>query len=131
MDNYLKIVALALLGVVLHLVVAKQSPDTALLLSISVCVVILCVGISYLTPVFDYFDSLAAFFGLDKEMLGLLIKAAGVGLLGEVTALLCADAGNAAIGKAVQLASVMVVLWITLPLYQGLLELIQQIMEGL
>lgn len=131
MDSFVKIVALSLITVILCLVLSRQNKDVALILSIAACVMAACVGFSYLRPVLDFFDNLSDFTQLDPNMLSVLLKASGVGILGELTALLCADAGNAAIGKTVQLVSVMVILWISLPLYEGLLELIQRVMEGL
>lgn len=131
MDGFVKIIALSLITVILCLVLSRQNKDVALILSIAGCVMAAGVGFSYLSPVLSFFDTLTGYTQLDSNMLGVLLKAAGVGILGEITALLCSDAGNTAIGKVIQLASGMVILWISLPLYEGLLELIQKVMEGL
>ena len=131
MDSFTKIIAVALIAVILCLVLSKESKDMALLVSVTACVIAAWAGFAYLSPVLSFFDTLISMTQMDAEMLEILLKATGVGILGELTALVCSDAGNAAIGKAVQLASVMVIIWISLPLYEGLLQLIESVMEGL
>ena len=131
MDIFLKISTVSLITAILGLVLSKESKDLALLVSITASIMIAWAGFSYLRPVLTFFDTLVNLTQIDSDMFQLLLKATGVGLLGELTAMVCADAGNAALGKTVQLASSMVIIWISLPLFEGLLQLIEGVMEGL
>ena len=57
-----------------------------------------------------------------------MLKAVGIGVISEIAVLICQDSGNAALGKGLQLLATIVVLWLALPLMQGLLELVQKIL---
>ena len=49
--------------------------------------------------------------------------------MGEIAALVCGDAGNAALSKAVQIATASAVLWLSVPLMEELLVLIREVLE--
>jgi hypothetical protein len=44
--------------------------------------------------------------------------------------MICSDAGNASLGKSVQLLGSSVVLYLALPVFRALIELVQGILEG-
>ena len=129
MDAVLKVVGGALIAVILGLTLRQQGKDIALLLSAAVCCMVVAVGVAYLTPVVDFVRQLQENTGTDPEFLRILLKSVGIGLLGEIAGLICADAGNAALGKTVQILTASVILWLSLPLMSTLLELVQRMME--
>ena len=65
---------------------------------------------------------------LDSDYLAILLKVVGIGFLAEIAALVCTDAGNATMGKVLQMLSSCVIMWLSLPLLNGLLELVQDIL---
>jgi len=129
MDAVLKVVGGALIAVILGLTLRQQGKDIALLLSAAVCCMVVAVGVAYLTPVVDFVRQLQENTGTDPEFLRILLKSVGIGLLGEIAGLICADAGNAALGKTVQILTASVILWLSLPLMSTLLELVRKMME--
>lgn len=131
MDGYFKAVAAALITAVLGLVLAKQGKDTAVLLSTLVCAMILCSAFAYLGTVLDFFSTLEDLTGLGGDHFQILLKVVGIGMIGEMASLICADAGNAALGKAIQTMGTVLILCLSLPLFQGLLDLIGGILGGL
>ena len=131
MSQYLQTAAGVLIAVILVLILGKQSKDWALMLTVAVCCMVLSVAAGYLEPVLSFADRLTGQAGLDKQMLGILFKAVGIGIIGEITALICQDSGNAALGKGLQLLASIVVVWISLPMMEALLELVQQILGEL
>jgi hypothetical protein len=40
------------------------------------------------------------------------------------------DAGNSAMGKAIQISAVFVILWLSIPLLNGMLELVRELLGG-
>lgn len=85
-------------------------------------------ALSYLQPVVDFIRQLQTTAQLDDGMLEILLKTMGIGLIGEIAGLICADTGNSALGKSLQMLSAAVILWLSLPLLTQLLELLQQIL---
>lgn len=128
MDVFIKAAAGVLIALVLYLVLAKQGKDFSLLLTVAVCSMVTVAAVNYLKPVIGFFDKLQTLGQLDSEMLGIILKAVGIGLLGEVTGLICADAGNAALGKTLQILASAVILWMSVPLFTSLIELVEEIL---
>lgn len=131
MDTFMKALAGVLVTLVLYLVLTKQSKDISILLTVMVCCMITAAAVRYLEPVFDFFDKLKILGQLDSDMLGILLKAVGIGLLAEVTGLICADAGNSALGKTLQILASSAILWLSVPLFTSLIELVEEILVSI
>jgi stage III sporulation protein AD len=129
MDTVLKVIFGALIAVILGLMLRQQGKDIALLLSTAVCCMVIAVGISYLTPVVDFVRELQANTGMDPAFIRIILKSVGIGLVAEIAGLICADAGNAALAKTIQILATAVILWLALPLMRALLELVRKMME--
>lgn len=128
MEMYLQASALILLTVVIGLVLQRQKTEFGLLLSVLVCCMVGSLVISYLEPVFDLLRNLRETAQLDSQLLEILLKSVGIGLLGELAELVCRDAGNGTLGKALQVLGSAVILWLSIPLFQQLLSLISSIL---
>lgn len=131
MDVFLKATAGILVAVVLILCLSKQGKDISLLLTIAACCMVASAAFTYLQPVTDFFQRLQTIGQLDSDALTILMKAVGIGLLAEITGLVCADAGNASLGKALQLLATAVILWMSIPLLNELIELIDNILGAI
>lgn len=131
MDLFFRAVAGVLLTVILCLIVGKQGKDWTLLLTAAVSCMVLAVAASYLEPVLDFVRRLQELAHLDSEMLTLILKAVGIGLVAQIASQICQDAGNAALGKGLQILAVFVILRLSLPLMEALLSLVQRILEEL
>lgn len=128
MDLYLKGCAAALIGVVLCLCLGKQSKEMGMILALAICCMICTAAVSYLKPVVEFMNTLEQMGGLSRDLVTILLKASGIGLISELACLICADAGNSALGKTLQILGSAVILWLSIPLFQALLELMQQIL---
>lgn len=131
MDIFIKAAAGVLIAVVLVLALSKQGKDISLLLTIAVCCMLVSAAITYLQPVTDFLGRLQSIGQLDSETLTILMKAVGIGLLAEITGLICTDAGNASLGKALQMLATAVILWMSIPLLNELIELIDKILGAI
>lgn len=131
MDLLFKAIAGAMIAVILGQVVSRQNKETAMLLVTAVCCMIAAASTIYLQPVVDFFGRLQNLGNLDPEILGILMKAIGIGILSEIAANVCADAGNSALSKTLQLLATAVIIWLSLPLFSKLIELIERTMQTL
>ncbi len=128
MDIFLKATAGVLIALILTLILSKQSKDFSLLLTVLVCVIVSVAAINYLSPVVEFFERLQSVGKLDPEFIKILMRAVGIGLLAEITGLICSDAGNAALGKTLQFLAGAVVLWMSVPLFTNIIDLIEEIL---
>lgn len=117
-----------LLTVVLLLALGKQGKEAGLLLSLVVCCMLAALALSYLKPVIELVRQLQEMTGLDSKMLQILLKAVAIGIIGEIAGLICTDAGNAALGKAMQFLGAAVVLWLSIPMIEALLEMLREML---
>jgi stage III sporulation protein AD len=131
MDIFVKCAAGVLVAAVLIIALSKQGKEISLLLVIAVCCMVLGAAVSLLQPVVDFVKRLQSIGQLDSDMVTILLKAAGIGLLAEITCLICADSGNTSLGKALQLLATAAILWLSLPLLNELVELIDNILGAI
>lgn len=128
MEQFIQAVAIVLISVVLCLFLSGRGKEYALLLSLLACCLVVVVALGFLEPVVELIGQLRELGNLDSEWISVLLKTVGIGLITEVATLLCSDAGNASMGKAVQILGSVTVLWISIPLMNSLLTLISQIL---
>ena len=128
METFLQATGLVLVGVILALVVGKNSREMGLLLSLAVCTGLCLSAAGYLTAMTDFLGEIRLLAGLDREFLGILLKCAGIGFLAEIASLICSDAGQSAMGKAIQLLSNAAVIFLSLPLLRRMLELLEEVL---
>ena len=130
MGGFLQACGGALIAVILYLTLGKQGKDLGIVLTVGACCMILLLGLQYLQPVMELLSQLECIGALDGNLVKILLKAAGIGFLSEIACLVCTDAGNSALGKALQIVGSCTVLWLSVPLFRGLLELLQKILGG-
>lgn len=131
MNTVLKAISVCLIATVLWITLSSYNKNFALLLSVCVCCGILIPAYEYLSPVLKYFDELQIGSGWDPTAMQTVIRAAGVGILSELAALICTDAGNASIAKAIRILSTTCIMWLSLPMFRTLMELIERLVHKL
>jgi hypothetical protein len=62
-------------------------------------------------------------------MIEILWKTVGVGVLTEIAGLICKDFGNGTMDKMIQLVGSAAILWLTIPLFQKFMDLIENVLE--
>lgn len=131
MGYFWKATAAVLVALVLGLALEKQGKDFSVLLTMAACCMAALTAFTYLEPVLDFLWELEAMADLQGDMLGILLKAVGIGLVAELAAVVCADGGNASLGKQLQMLGSAVILYLSLPVFRSLLSLIQDILGEL
>ena len=100
-------------------------------MSITACSIVAIAALGYLQPVLEFLKSIEKLTGLNNAMVETLLKVTGIGIITEVANLVCKDAGNESMGKAMQLLGTAVVLYLSLPMYNSLIELLQKFLGDL
>ena len=131
MDIFIKANALVLIVSVLYQIISGRNKEIGTLLVVLGCAIVLFMAISYMEPVFTFIRKLQALGNLNTEMLGVLLKTVGIGLLAEISILVCNDMGNSSMGKALQILATAVILWLALPMLSSLLDLLGEILGEL
>lgn len=128
MDIFLKTTAGILVTVILSLTISKHTKDLSALLVLAVCCMVAVIAISQLKPVISFALKLQTICGLNEVFLEILLKAVGIGFLAELAELICTDSGNAALGKVLKLSASAIILLLALPLFENLIDLVENIL---
>lgn len=131
MDNFIRASAGVLLAVILSIALRYKGGEISVLLSLAVCVMVGALAMHYCEPVITFLKSLQIRAAISGEMFSILLKIVGVGMICEVVSLICCDAGNASMGKVLQILGVAVMLYLSLPLFESLLELVEDILGNI
>lgn len=131
MSDYLKVVAGILITLFVCIILAKQEKDYSILLILAVCAMVFAVSFSYLDRIVEFLSKIQSLGNLDSGMFSVLIKTLGIGILSEITSMVCVDAGNTALAKLIQFVSYAVIIWLCIPLFEKLLELIENILVAI
>lgn len=129
MDVFWKALGTALVSVVLTLALERQSKDFSLLLTLAVCGMTGIAAVTFLRPVLDYLGELCAMADLQQGMLYALLKVFGIGMSGEIAASVCSDAGNSSLGKGLRFLSNAAILYLSIPIFSSLMDLLNQILR--
>ena len=131
MDTFFKATGCILASLIVYLILAKQNMDFSLLLTVGVCIVVAIVSVHYFEPVFDFVAKLRSMGNLDSEMVAILLKSVGIALISEIVEHICQDAGNASMGRTVQLLASGIILWLCVPMFTSLLELVEELLVAI
>ena len=131
MDTFLKATGCILASLIIYLILAKQNMDFSLLLTVAVCIIVTIVSVRYFESVIDLVDKLRSLGNLDNQSVGILLKSVGIALISEIVEHICQDAGNSSLGKTVQLLASGTILWLCVPMFTGLISLIEEILVAI
>ena len=131
MERFFQVSAGIMAAVILWIVLSRQGKEYALLLSIGASCIVLVVMLRFLEPVLELVEKIQTLGNLQPEWLSILLKAVGIGMVSEIGALICTDAGNATLGRTLQILGAAAVLWLSVPLVNSLFGLLEQILGGI
>ena len=118
-------------ALILWLCLDRHNKDISLLLTFAVCAMIITAALSFLQPITTFLQKIQKLGNIDYNLYAVIIKIVGIGILSEIASLVCKDAGNASLGKALQLVSAVTVLWLSIPIFEEMLSLLEKILGKL
>lgn len=131
MGTVIKAICGILIAVILSQVLAKKEKNFSLLLIILACCMVMTSAMVFIAPVLEFFERLQALGQLNNDLIKIVLKATGIGVLTEMTAMICTDMGNASMGKSLQLLATAAILWLSIPLFEELLQIVDSILEAI
>jgi stage III sporulation protein AD len=122
--SFYAILGCALIVTVLLIIIRKERPEIAILLSIATAVLILAALLKNINQVLLIFDNLALKSQINLSYLKLITKIVGLAYLAGFGAQICKDAGEGSMAAKIELAGKIFILMLGIPIMAGLLELI-------
>ena len=127
MESFLQVAVLGLLTVIFTNLLHKNNRELSIILSLAACVIIAVILIQLAKPLIEFMERLRSVSGLDKGLLSPLIKTIGIGLLTQISSNICADAGENAIAKLIEVCGGVLALYVALPLFEAVLEMMESL----
>ena len=128
MNTFFKAVVIVIVAVVLSVSLPKSAKDFSVVMTLGVCACLVIVMCYFLDPIISAFRSLAEVGEIEDSLLAILLKVSGVGIIAEFVTLMCNDSGNSAMGKGVQFLGSVVILWLSLPLFTTLINIVKNVL---
>lgn len=129
MTDFWKAAALVILAVILGTALGKTEKDITVVLTAAVCCIVAGISLNYLSDVITFLWTLNHSVAGRIPFLEPLLKIAGVAMLSELISLISSDAGNASIGKAMQMLGNAVMLFLALPFFEAFYSIVQEILR--
>lgn len=124
----MKLAATALCGALFAAFLRPLSPVFGILTALACGLVILT---AILDPIGQIFHALAAFLtaaGISGEIYLPVIKAVGIAMIVHITAQVCRDAGEGALGNKLELAGTIAAIAVCIPLMQQVFALLESML---
>ena len=131
MNSFFQVTGAVLIAVILGLSLNKNVKDFSVVLILLVSCMVMTVMTAYFEPIIDFVEELLHIGNIQSELMKPVLKATGIGIVAEIASLICADSGNAALGKCIQIFATTVILWISIPLMRSMLELMQRMLGSI
>ena len=119
-----KIIAIALITVIMILILKPTKPEIAILLGLACSVIIFFMVVDMLGNIFSFFNKIVEKTGINSDLFSTLLKIIGVGYLTEFSASLCSDSGNSGISEKILFAGKITILILSLPIFESILKII-------
>lgn len=131
MDIFLKCVACILVASIMSVILSAHRKEFSVLLTVLVCSLIGITAVTYLSQIVTFLKRIELTADLNRSFITILLKTAGISVVAEIAIMICNDSGNAAFGKILNILSTAITLWICMPLFTELLELMENILQTL
>ena len=130
MEYFLKTAAIAVAAAILTCFLKKENSSFSLLLSVSAGMLIVFLLANILQPIVDFFLDLTELSGVGRTYVEPVLKCTGIGILTQIAAAVCRDAGESSLAGLIELGGCGAALVLALPLFTAVLQMITELMGG-
>jgi len=123
-----QIVAVGILGAVLAITIKKQSPEIAVLITITASVLIFLMVLPMLTEAVEIVNHIGNLADGQAAYIGLAIRVIGVAYMAELGASVCNDAGETAIATKVDMAGRIIIMVMAMPIIMDILRILTRLL---
>lgn len=130
MSTVFRIMFIAVICAVICVLLRERAGPVSLLLTIAVCVGALLTVLQFAAPLLQLISKLRGLSGLSDSLTAPLLKVTGIGLLTQIAAGLCEDAGEKTLAKTVEVSGSVFAVYISLPLMSAVIDMLELVLGG-
>lgn len=124
----LKIVATALTGLILAIVMKSVNKEISIYIVLGTVMIIFLSVADRLAEIFGFLQGIYDNVTCGRTFFPVILKVLAVAYITDFTAQLCRDAGEASIGSKVELAGKIIIFYLAMPILTAILELIKTLL---
>ncbi|MEG2936099.1 MAG: stage III sporulation protein AD [Clostridium sp.] len=124
----IKIVAFALVALMVTLMVKNNRPNIAITISMVAGIIIFMFMLSRLTIIVNFLQSLSSKANIDIVYLDTVFKILGIAYLTSFCSEICKDAGESSIASKVEFSGKILILTLAIPILMAVMQTILKIM---
>jgi len=125
------IIKIALLGIIasiIAIILRRENGAFALILSLTTGLIIFNLIIPDLNNIFKKLKDISSSFNINSNYITILLKIIGIAYISEFASQLCIDAGESSIASKIEFSAKILIMIISIPVMNELLELIIHMM---
>lgn len=119
-----QIVAIGIMGMILAIMIKRESPIFAVLISLAAAVLIFLLLIPQLAGLVALIGVIMGHLSNGQDYIQTVVKIIGIAYVAEFGAQICHDAGEGAIGAKVELAGKVLIMGVAAPVILSLIDLV-------
>ena len=124
MEDIFKIVAFAIISVILIILIKEQRPEIALLLTIVSSITLLIFALNKISGIFELLENLVNKSGINKDFLKIIFKITIIAYIIEFGKNICVDAGQNSIETKLEMAGKVIIVVLSLPIINSLVNIL-------
>ena len=124
----IKIIGIGLISLILITIIKQYKPEFAIYISVIAGALILLFSISNISGVINLIKDISSKTNIDSKFLGVIFKITGIAILTEFAVSLCQDFGEKAIASKIDIGGKVIIITMSLPIINALLETITNIL---
>ena len=121
MNEIIKIAIVSFVFVLLSVILKQNRPEFVLLLRVFVVIILVSFIIDYVSELISNILSIVTMFNIDSLHISLLFKVVGITLVTDIITDTLIDNGESSIANVITFISKLLVLFLTMPLINGLI----------
>ena len=125
--NIFSIIGVGIAAAAIATVLRQYNKEYGLYISLAASIIILSAVLNSLSPIFDLVDELAVISSTDSEYISILVKALAICYITHLASDSCKDCGESAIASRIDFAGKILLLLITIPLFEALLGIVKEL----
>ena len=127
----IKVIMIALIGVILIVILKTlKRDDISLLLIIIVSIIIFTYILVKINGIVDLLNNLIDSSGVNKGYLTILLKVTGISYIIELASSICKDCGVSSIATKLEMFGKVSIIILTIPIITSVIEVILNVMKG-
>ena len=128
MTELLKILAIAIITVLAHMIVRQSKPEIAMIIAIAGSIIIIILAVNSFSSVINSFYHIFSVTGVNTSLLTPLLKIIAIGYIAEFGANVCMDAGVSSIADKVLFAGKLIILLLSLPIITTVVDMVVELL---